>query len=375
MRLPRFLRNLKPQAQAAYRWSLYWRDLSLGRYGTRHVRIDGNLKTLGQDICILSIFNPDNTILKSVLGLIKAIRREGYGLILVVNGAHIDRDCFRGEIGPRDMLITRPNLGRDFAAYQLATNLLLDSEIPIKRLLYCNDSVFFLDRNDSTAVFRRLITSEEAWIGMTENYDRYHITSWCFQLSRAVLTSPSSMRFWKTYLPIDHHRHAIQRGEIRLSRVLLQAGFVPHVMFNTKDLLKALLAKSALENELQCLHELCTLPLAAASVSGAKSLLASLFIGEQRNQTNNLTLLLISELGFPFIKKNIVSQGNIPLSLMLVLLQKFMADFGDETAAEIRRRGIRRKFDATKLRLYSSSTKSFAPFFGAAPPQSTPPGA
>ena len=102
------------------------------------------------------------------------------------------------------------------------------------------------------------------------------------------------------------------------------------------------------QNEMHCLHELCSLPLAASFVSGAKSLLASLFIGEQHNQTNNLTLLLISELGFPFIKKTMVSQGNIPLSVMLMLLQKLMTCFGDETAAEIRRRGMRGKLDAIK---------------------------
>src|SRR5262245_24894754 len=152
MRLPRFLRNLKPLSQAAYRRCLYWRDLLLGRYGMKHVHIDGNLKVLGQDICILSIFNPGNTILKSVLGLIRAIRKDGYDLILIVNGAYVSRDWFRGKVGVRDTLITLPNLGHDFAAYQPATNLLLDSDISIKRLLYCNDSVFFLDRVDSTAI-------------------------------------------------------------------------------------------------------------------------------------------------------------------------------------------------------------------------------
>jgi rhamnan synthesis protein F len=348
MRLPRFLRNLKPLSQSAYRRCLYWRDLSLGRYGMKHVHIDGNLKVLGQNICILALFNPNNTILKSVLGLIRAIRKEGYDLILIVNGVYVDRDWFQGEVGARDTLITRPNLGRDFAAYQLATILLLDSGIPITRLLYCNDSVFFLDRNDSTAIFRRLITSDEDWIGMTENYHMYHISSWCVQFGPTVLKSPAFIRFWKNYLPINHHRHAIRHGEIRLSRILLEAGFVPHVMFNTQNLLKAVLGKYSLENEMHCLHELCSLPLATSFALGAKSLLASLFIGEQHNQTNNLTLLLISELGFPFIKKNMVSQGNIPLSLMLMLLQQLMTCFSDETAAEIRRRGMRGKLDAIK---------------------------
>jgi hypothetical protein len=348
MRLPRFLRNLKPQTQSAYRWGLYWRDLFLGRYGMQHAHIDGNLKTLGQNVCILSIFSKNDGILKSVLELIRAIRKEGYDLVLVVNGAHVGRDCFHSAIGPRDILITRPNLGRDFAAYQLATNLLLDNRICIQRLLYCNDSVFFLDRNDSTAIFRRLMSSDEDWIGMTENYEMYHISSWCFQLGPAVLKSPAFTRFWKNYRPVNHHRHAIQHGEIRLSRIMLEAGFAPQVMFNAQDLLKTVLGKYGLENEMHCLHELCTLPLAISSASGTKSLLASLFFGEQHNQTNNLTLLLISELGFPFIKKNMVFQGNIPLSLMLMLLQKLMTCFGNETAAEIRRRGMRGKFDAIK---------------------------
>jgi hypothetical protein len=155
----------------ARQWLRYWLDRFLGRYA-RDISIDGDMASLGQNLCIFSIFIGKGKILRSVLDLIQAIKKQGYDLVIVVNGRKVTHDWFEGAIGYRDILITRPNLGRDFAAYQLATNLLLESKLSIERILYCNDSVFYLDKNDTKNIFHHLISSDHPWIGMTEKLQK-----------------------------------------------------------------------------------------------------------------------------------------------------------------------------------------------------------
>jgi hypothetical protein len=338
----------------AYQWVRYGVNRALGAY-RRDIVVDGNPASLGENICIFSIFSPKGRILRSTLSLIKAIRKEGYGLVLVVNGQKTTREWFEGEIGSADVVINRPNLGRDFAAYQLATNLILDSTRTPCRLLYCNDSVFYLDKNDPQNIFAHLIVSSDHWIGMTENYEHsYHVSSWCFQLSHDVLTSAAFIEFWKSYRPVDSRRHAIRRGEIGLSKVLLKAGYIPTIIFNTSSLLKAVLGKHKPRDEKFLLQQLCTSTPGNVPQAELSGILASLFRGEQLNQTNNLGILLISEIGFPFLKKSMAFAANCPISLMLVMLEELMSGFCAETAIEVRIKGMRRNFSPWKRLLFDA---------------------
>jgi hypothetical protein len=337
-----------------YQWVRYGVNCALGAY-RRDILVDGDPDCLGENICIFSIFSAKGRILRSTLSLLKAIRKEGYGLVLVVNGQRITRGWFEGEIGSADVVISRPNLGRDFAAYQFATNLILKRKLTIRRLLYCNDSVFYLDRNDSKNIFAHLISCNDDWVGMTETYERrYHVSSWCFQLSDKVLKTQAFVEFWKAYRPVDRRGHAIRQGEVGLSKTLLRAGYVPTVIFNAGTLLKAALQKHDIPNEKQLLQQFCTSKLERLSASGTNAVLKSLFQGEQLNQTNNLGILLISETGFPFIKKAMAFQSNCPISIIMVILEELMSGFCIETVNEVRLKGMRRTATSWKKLLFDA---------------------
>jgi hypothetical protein len=101
-------------------------------------------------------------------------------------------------------------------------------------------------------------------------------------------------------------------------------------------------------------QQLCTPPPGETRLSGLKAVLASLFLGEQSNQTNNLGILLISEIGFPFIKKNMAFCANCPISLMLIILEESMSGFCAEAANEIRLKGTRRSLSAWNKILFDA---------------------
>jgi hypothetical protein len=187
------------RAGAAYQWARFWLNWHSGKYSAKHITVDGDVRSAGRNVCVFSIYSLAGPILPSVLDLIAAIKRAGYTLVVIVNGRKVAREWFKGQIGDNDIVITRPNLGRDFAAYQLATNLLLDANTAVERLLYCNDSIYYLDKNDSKDIFRTLISADEPWIGMTESHEfHYHVSSWCFQMSHEALICPHSWRFGAT---------------------------------------------------------------------------------------------------------------------------------------------------------------------------------
>jgi hypothetical protein len=319
----------------------FWVNSSWGSYALSHVHIDGDLSSLGANICILAVHSKTGKALPSTLGLIRAIKRQGYDLVVVVNGRNVALDWFEGEISERDVLITRPNLGRDFAAYQLATNFLFGKKICVERLLYCNDSIFYLDKNDPKNIFGLLASSKDSWIGMTENYPVYHVSSWCFQLSSEILASRAFINFWKTYQPVDSHRHAVTAGEEKLTSVLLKAGYRPRIVFDAASLLKAVLQTRKDTDQKSVWHQLQPLICGIAPTCELTAILTALFQGERTNQANKLAILLISELGFPFIKKKLVRQTNFPRSLLVLILEKFMTGFCAETVHEIRLTGAR----------------------------------
>jgi len=334
--------KLTKRIDLLYQWSRYWLNFLRGAYH-RGITIDGSASGLGPNICIISIFARQRKIPRSTLSLIRAVRSAGYGLVVVVNGSEIAKENFEGELRSADILITRPNLGRDFAAYQLAAKLVSESGLTVQRLLFCNDSIFFLDKNDTQNLFGRLIKAKDDWIGMTENYGgKYHVSSWCFQLSGNVLISPAYKEFWNAYRPLDSRRHAIRQGEIRFSQVMLAAGYVPTVLYSAALLLDTLLNGAHGKKEHLLQHFCMVTKRRDAPAPNLGSTLDGLFRGEQLNQTSNLGLLLVSEIDFPFLKKDIAFKANWPISVVVLLLQQHMSEFCAETANEIKLRGLRR---------------------------------
>jgi hypothetical protein len=187
---------------------------------------------------------------------------------------------------------------------------------------------------------------------MTENYDgRYHVSSWCFQLLNEVLKSPAFVAFWRNYRPVDSRRHAIRQGEIGFSKMLLKAGYVPTILFNTSSLLRAILEKHKSPNNKLLLQQLCMPSPRIIPQLELSAILASVFHGEQLNQANNLGIALIFEIGFPFLKKTMALAENCPISLMLFILEEFMTGFCPETANEVRLKGMRRTATSWKFLL------------------------
>jgi len=114
------------------------------------------------------------------------------------------------------------------------------------------------------------------------------------------------------------------------------------------------LQKHDVRNDKQLLPQHWTLKPEMASPSGLNGVLKWLFAGEELNQTNSLGILLISEAGFPFIKKAMAFQSNCPISVILVILEERMSGFCMEAANEVRLKGMQRTASPWKRLLFDA---------------------
>lgn len=172
-----------------------------------------------------------------------ALSAEGVNVLIVAN--QLGEEA-RGELlRSCHTLVVRENIGRDFGAYKDGVDYVLATERP-RRLLLLNDSIFWVETG------ARALVSHLTRIGdfacATETYaQHYHAGAFALGFSAAVLEAPAFREFWRGYRLIDNRRHAINKGEVELSQVLLAAGFVPDALYSTAALRRRL-AEASLDD-------------------------------------------------------------------------------------------------------------------------------
>jgi hypothetical protein len=288
-------------------------------------------------------------------------------------------------------LIERANVGRDFGAYKDGVNFVLEHYPDVARLVLLNDSVFFLQKTIDRLIAD--LNGPHDFIGVTETHQfHYHVQSFMLSFGKTALRSPAFVRFWKRYRPISTRRHAIHRGELRLTRRMTKAGFRPHILYQAVHLLPYLQRKPVRE----AIEVIRLLPTRARSdlysafltVFGEKysassySALEAISYGIKRiqvgpargadggqllrinnqalgmeqwsfgifpnlvvssisrhNQMHHGGLLFIKYLGFPLLKRDIFYREIYPLEDIYQFLTDIGEPLRDEILADLRRSG------------------------------------
>jgi hypothetical protein len=180
--------------------------------------------------------------------MLRAIGRSRLNLVISTNALITEeqRDLLLDHC---NILIERADLGRDFGGYRDGIRILQRRCNNIERLILLNDSLFYFE-NGLDALVRGL-DGEHDVIGMTEVFEHhYHIGSYAISVSRAVLQNPRFQRYWKKYRPIPTRRWSIHKGEVGLTRMLMEAGFKPHILYHGAQLTSYMRSSN--------LHELMT---------------------------------------------------------------------------------------------------------------------
>ncbi|MFO1131815.1 MAG: rhamnan synthesis F family protein [Hyphomicrobiales bacterium] len=364
-----------------YRLRLKWHDLQV--YGADRIQLArhskfaiaretaGGLDTgnLGKKVAIVAVY-PTKDIVFSIRNICSALSRNGYS-ILMVSSSKVSPELRDVLLGSCNQLLERYGFGRDFGSYAAAIHWLDRNGVlgGLESLCLVNDSVFW--PSDFGEEIRSLDTVQADWKCLFEHqkvgYITPHAQSFFLVFGRKIINHPEFLRYWDEYIPLSSREHAIKKGEIGLSKCLLEAGFRPYTAYTFPRLWSALRARIdtqkvdlPLKMALFSLIDADFKQLNTATVSLAeKGNTDEIGIGDQLmfNAVQHISYRLFEQspshatgllcnvlLGAP-IKRDYCNKYGKPIGLVLASAQGYTGEDLEHLHAALLARGTRRQYD------------------------------
>lgn len=217
------------------------RDFLGVRILRRHLRQEllKESKELGRHVAVVAVW-PRFPLRMSVQRLLDALKHEGWSTVLVMNESP-DLDRVADQWGKSsDVVIRRANIGRDFGAYQAGYRHLKrhPDYSKIEKLAFFNDSVLYPPNGH--AIIAELLQKDVPLAGFfLNNQFHVHIQSFALMIGFDVVQSSEIASFWSSYYPSNIRRHAIYKGEVRMSQIVLRRWQQGEVVVTYERLLAA----------------------------------------------------------------------------------------------------------------------------------------
>ena len=202
---------------------------------------------------IVAIY-PSEEALPFTINLLAALRQLQFHII-VLTTKRLSADVTERLLTHCDHLIERRPIGRDFGSYQAGLRLLKKWEVydRIDMLVLANDSMFY--RSGFSSIVASIIDTLPTWAAIFENYEiHYHAQSFFQVFGRQALSSPAFNRFWAAYKPLSSRRHAVDKGEVGLSRAMRKAGFQPATYYTSNRIINGFRSHIENTNDLSALR-------------------------------------------------------------------------------------------------------------------------
>jgi len=186
-------------------------------------------------IALVALF-PRGPLLNSVKRLISNLLERNYEVVLIINRSKL-RNWIPELSNFPITILERENVGRDFGAFKAGISFLKQKGnfSDIESLLMCNDSVFY---GENFCKF--LDTYEESlslWTSAFLNFEKHtHAQSFFQSFGGDVVRTQLFQDFWSDYYPSNRRVHTIDKGEVKLSQILLGEGFFPRSVVNSKNI-------------------------------------------------------------------------------------------------------------------------------------------
>jgi hypothetical protein len=187
----------------------------------------------GKKIAVVAIHPGSKAADFSLINLLKSLQVTGFQVLMVstLKLSKIQREKFGTHC---NHVIERHGIGRDFGSYQMGLNWLEEKGYlkSAEYLILANDSLFYpVSFADHVG---KLIEADRPWAGLFENFEmHYHSQSFFQMFKPETFNSVAFRKFWRQYWPFSTRAHAIDRGEIRFSSVLIKAGIPQYTLFRS----------------------------------------------------------------------------------------------------------------------------------------------
>lgn len=265
---------------------------------------------------------------------VAALNRHSYNVIVVSN-AKLDAATKTDLLRNCCLLIERVNFGRDFGGYKDGISIAFQRFPGIQRLIIANDSLYYLEKGLDELMAG--LDGPEDFIGISEVFEHhYHVASFLLSFGPGVLASPEFRRFWARYRPIPTRMWAILQGDGELTRVLVEAGHRPHILFRAQSLLPKLQELSAAEIRealalfpsalRQALSPIVEPPPVATKATANEFAAAAVKEVMARNQMHAAGFAFMKFLSLPLLKRDIVYRELFPLQEVSRIVMEFFVN-------------------------------------------------
>lgn len=199
-----------------------WYDVRLRR---RHLALDVVMGPVrwSDHVAVVAVL-PRRALAASVLRLLDALRSIGATVVVVANESADTEWCLEQWRGSADALLRRPNIGRDFGAYQAAMRFIAEQapRAAVRRVSFFNDSVVYPPSMDGVLAWLR--QADGCTSLTTHGRPRPHLQSYAFSLESVAAFGSALTAFWRRYYPSNVRHRVVRRGELALSDVLRREG-------------------------------------------------------------------------------------------------------------------------------------------------------
>nr|WP_225443618.1 rhamnan synthesis F family protein [Lolliginicoccus lacisalsi] len=256
----------------------------------------------------------------------------GFAVILVNASDRQDESRTCAEVDDLDCLIGRPNEGYDFGSW--ATGILHCADVlhDLDELILVNDSAF----GRIAPLEPRLSACTAPFVCLTDSYQvSHHGQSYFLRFGREPLESGAVLDFFERYPFTNKKRDVIRNGEIGLSTAMLDGGFGIHALFpyeqasaqwiehapKTVGLIKETYRELGLYGSKTMNRRLDVL------AEQVESVLRNV----PANPSHLFWRTLISESGFPFIKRELLLKNPIGVAdLFPMMTTRYVEAIGAE---------------------------------------------
>lgn len=264
-----------------------------------------------------------------------SLLRCGFRIVYIHNGCLTD--SLQNQLAKYcERVFCRQNIGQDFGAWKDAYLFVRDHGLldSVDWLLLCNDSNFFLGSSQASCfeeTFIAALTSQcDDLLVLNKNYELWqHYQSFFLCFHKTLFGRSTFLRFWRDYRPLSHRYHVIKRGEVELTRSVINNAKVS-ILYQSCDLLRR--SGSLEENPIGFYSCLPQSSLYLASVSSGDYVLNELHLQkilallDTHNTSHVYALCFVKFLQSPFLKKDLLAKGIFSMTQICAALRSIGLD-------------------------------------------------
>jgi hypothetical protein len=178
-------------------------------------------------IAVFAVY-PGTTTIASNLRILKALLETHHDVLVVFNKNALMNQWIDEFKQYPCMIISRPNIGRDFGAYQAGIRYISKSlkEEFMQKLVLVNDTCYV-----SPKIYKKFLldffNQDEFNCIFKHHQSVVHAASSLIVLDKVKISSLEFKNFWKRYYPANTRIKVIFKGEHELTRILGPSYFKP----------------------------------------------------------------------------------------------------------------------------------------------------